>query len=1230
MNKKLHFLLCQIFLISVTISSYAQPAAPTSIVAFPSYSGVIEIVIRWEDAADNETGFEIERRTGGGGWMPVGSPGANPGLGQVEWRDNTIALDVLYEYQIRAVNADGNSGWTGPTEETQLPTNNIWPRDDGVRDIMLIWSASSGNTQRYHEGLDFHAIEPVPTPMPVIQAVRGGTMATTTFWGPGLTVAVEVEVAAGVYQYDYYLHLEDLTAKGVGDQIAPGEYLGRISTIYGVGWRHMHLMRMVANSMGPSISNARSPWLDFSLPAELDPFDNDPQLLDQTGDPVDSGPDGRVLFAVDATAVGTIVDPVRGDVDVLAEAADDMNTTLAYENTVSAMGYWIESQVTASTDIASAAAPLRLHDFDDTWFTDLIPISNSYDDVFDDSRRHSGSFWSTKTFHHILTSATTGSADPADADGSRFWRTKARTGSGTAPYYDDALFSRHNGEGRFKDGRYTVHVLMSDQIHIDVEETRDLIVDNWLPYVVSVETQSTELLSHALWTFNTATEMMNIDFPAGVSDLVHAGDNEVDINFTITFSEPMATASLEIPSVSWASTTVALTPNADFTVWTGMLPGGSAPGGVDVSGLYFLHIDGTDLAGNDLSGRANFSPFDPQVDLDPVIGFTGTDNTHRFSIASRRDIVLVLDRSGSMSGVSPGFSSKIAALQDAGNIFLDLLIPSTTMNLGGVKYDDVYEPLCPTCIIGPATLSQIDDIRTGIMNLTARNMTSIGGALTEAASQLSTVGDDKNLVLLFTDGKHNTDPSVASGLTAIHALVPDNTTISAIGFGSGSSINIPQLETIVNSTFGELLVTTSGLELHKFFIEALMNAGGTPYSIFISDPIASINQGETDEKSFTVNSYDRQVAVVVDWGNTSGQLAVTIRSPNNRIITPTTATTVQQISYTGGNSYAIYQLNFPLGTSDSDTYYDDWQGLWHIQVDAAAITKSSLDYSYSVLSSSDICIDVDVIGGHIAGSDIYVLAKLLYKGQPIDGHLSAIVDYPARSIANTIGSIALTDRQIQTAFKKLKKDKKTVELASSPSDIYQYAVQKYYGDLVSPSRIAKSITLSSKSTVPDIKLSKGEYLLKIPETNAAGDYRITIAMNSMGDTQYKGTGSKFITHVLKPKFNVESTKIEVYSHASRYFLKKDPQHPLFVEITPQDRFGNLLGGDLINTNDLLVDAKGGDIEQLWDKGNGTYLVKIIPDKEGRQVKIIFTIFDKKFTISAKSDGTYFTKKLQKG
>lgn len=1208
--------------LSFSPPAYCQPAAPSDVVAFPQYGSVTGIVIRWMDNATDETGFQIERRVGAGPWALVGSPPAHALTGQEEWLDSSLAPDTLYSFRIKAVNAAGDSAWVGPTEETQMPSSNFWARSDGVRDIMNIWSGSAiWNGQMFHEGIDFHAIEPVPTPPPDVQAVRGGVMVATVAGGQGDEVAIEVKTGSTTTEYDYYLHMQDVTAKGPGDQIAPGEYLGRISlTAYDADARHAHLSKLAANTPPPNLfggagwPDMRSPWLWYTLPADLDPFGNNPHLLDQSGG-AGGGADGRTVFAVEATAAGNVKDPVRGDVDLLIEAYDDMNTTLAYENNVSALGYWVESQVSGSTNIGSAGSPLRLFNFDDTWFADFVPIRDKFDDVFDMSRAHGGSI--SKRGHYIATSATTGSSDPGDADGSKFWRTRARTGSGTAPYYESASLARHNGEARFKDGNYTVHVLMSDQVHIDIEETQDITLDNWLPYVVSVQIQGADILSHAQWVFNPGTGMMEINYPSGSSDIIHAGNNENDITFTITFSEPLTSATLSIPGVTWGSTSVTLSPNADSTVWSGTLTGAPAPAGTDPSGIYYLYINGQDSAGNSMSGRTNFTSFDPGVDLDPDSGATGDDSVHRFVIATKRDIALVLDRSGSMAGATPGFTSKMAALIDAGNIFLDILIPSTHTNLAGIKYDDVIEALCPTCTIGPMTATQINDIRTGINGLTPRNATSIGGALTEAANQLSTVGDEKNLVLLFTDGKHNTAPSVTSGLNAIHALTPNNTTISAIGFGTGTQINIPQLQTIVSSTNGDLWTTGSGLELHKFFLEALMNAGGTPYSIFISDPETTIHQGETKEHPFTIDYADRQIAVVVEWGNTSGVMDVYLRSPNNQIINMADAVVDPRIQFTGGTSYALYQLSFPLGGSESNPLLSEWRGTWHIVVDASDSTAGSHQYSYSVISSSELSVQVEIVGKHITGEKVFVLVKLLYKNKPIQGRLSAIIDYPAVSKQNVLKSFDVPDSKLDL-YKKILMKKRPKDYPLTSRNVYNYAVEQIYGkDLKFPRKqVVKR--LAQVDQFKDKKLGPGNYMLELPDTDIAGDYRITVLVNSAGYGRHSPR-MIFKTHVIRPSIDFDRTKIKVYSERDLYFLEKRKLQ-MYLEITPQDRYGNLLGPGLLDTGEFSLDLRGLKVDSIADRGDGTYVVSFTPIEKMRQIPLQIKILDKKLNIVVRPKG----------
>ena len=1204
-------------------AALAQPDAPSAVVAFPSYGPAAEIVVRWQDNAVDETTFQVERRLGAT-WTAVATVAAHAGTGTVEWRDNTIALDTLYSYRVRARNASGDSVWVQTPADSQRPTNNFWPRTDGVHDIMNIWSGTAvGNGQKFHEGIDFHAIEPVPTPPPDVQAMRGGTLATTTFSGPGQTIAVEVTTGPGTTEYDYYLHLQDTTTKAAGDQIAPGEYLGRISTAaYGAGWRHTHVMRMAANGLGGAgWPNCRSPWRNFTTAADLDPLGNNPHLLDQSGG-AGGAPDGRLIFAISATAAGTVVDPVRDDVDLLVEAYDDMNTSLAYENNLSAFAYWVEAHPPGGTAIGSAAAPLKLYDFDDTWFADFIPIRDKFDDVFDETRIHPGSAlfpgFYMKRGHMIATSATAAAGNPGDADGSRFWRSKARTGSGATPYYHDALLARHNGEARFPDGRYTVHALMSDQVHLNVADTRDLIVDNWLPYVLSVTTQSTTVLSNGGWAFNAGSGMIDANYPAGPTDIVQAGVPANAISFTITFSEPMNTATLNIPGVSWAAPAVTLTPNASRTVWTGTLPAGAPPAGSDPSGLYFLHITGTDLAGNALAGRSGFSSFDPAVALDPDSGATGTDTVHRFAIATQRDIVLVLDRSGSMASPAPGFASKMDALKDAGNIFLDILTPSTATDIAGVKYDNVVELLCPGCGMAPADAAQIDDLRTGINGLTARNMTSIGGGLVEAANQLSGAGNEKNLVLLFTDGKHNTPPSVASGLAAIHALVPDNTTISAIGFGTGSAINVPQLQTIVDSTNGQLWTTASGLELHKFFVEALMNAGGTPYSVFITDPVSSINRGQVQEHSFTINADDRQIAVIAEWGNTAGTLAMRLVSPNGVTITPALAGTNPRIRYSGGTSYAMYQLTFPLAASGSDPLAQAWQGTWRIVLDAAGMTAGTHDYAYSVVSSSDLALDARVVGGQFAGDKLYVVARLTRKGQPITGRLSALIDAPLVSTPNALAAFEVPASALARARESLQR-KPVADTPLSAAGVYEYLVAPRTLEPVHFPRTQIRRPLLAQSKVPNIKLRPGEYLLEVPNTKVAGDYRITLTLNSV-DAEQHSPRYVFLTRGLPPRVDSAATTIKVVHARDVRFLERKGTETLWVEVAPQDRFGNLLGAGLIDAKAFSAKVSGSKLESVDDEGDGRYTLRLQAPDRKRTITVRLNVAGTPVEFSVTPDG----------
>lgn len=145
----------------------SPPTAFTGISAGPS-----ENTLSWNDASDNEGGFEIWRRraTGTNGspwseWEMVGLTAANA----TTFDDTTVEPTVSYQYKIRAVSNTGRSEYSpaaageGLVVETVVdteppqPPSGLTAEPKGVQRILLRWKPSTDNTRIreyyvYHNG----------------------------------------------------------------------------------------------------------------------------------------------------------------------------------------------------------------------------------------------------------------------------------------------------------------------------------------------------------------------------------------------------------------------------------------------------------------------------------------------------------------------------------------------------------------------------------------------------------------------------------------------------------------------------------------------------------------------------------------------------------------------------------------------------------------------------------------------------------------------------------------------------------------------------------------------------------------------------------------------------------------------------------------------------------------------------------------------------------------------
>ncbi|HEY0550172.1 MAG TPA: PA14 domain-containing protein, partial [Verrucomicrobiae bacterium] len=89
------------------------PAAPSALAATPVSTS--QINLSWTDNANNEVGFEVERKTGAGGTYAfvVGT-----GVNVTSVSDSGLAASTTYFYRVRAVNTGGNSAYSTEVSAT--------------------------------------------------------------------------------------------------------------------------------------------------------------------------------------------------------------------------------------------------------------------------------------------------------------------------------------------------------------------------------------------------------------------------------------------------------------------------------------------------------------------------------------------------------------------------------------------------------------------------------------------------------------------------------------------------------------------------------------------------------------------------------------------------------------------------------------------------------------------------------------------------------------------------------------------------------------------------------------------------------------------------------------------------------------------------------------------------------------------------------------------------------
>jgi hypothetical protein len=99
------------FSLDVVVPS-SPPDAPSGLSA--TVNGTDQISVAWTDNSSDESGFSLERATGGGGFTIIANLGANA----TSYTDNGLQPGTSYSYRVAAFNTAGSSGYSNTASAT--------------------------------------------------------------------------------------------------------------------------------------------------------------------------------------------------------------------------------------------------------------------------------------------------------------------------------------------------------------------------------------------------------------------------------------------------------------------------------------------------------------------------------------------------------------------------------------------------------------------------------------------------------------------------------------------------------------------------------------------------------------------------------------------------------------------------------------------------------------------------------------------------------------------------------------------------------------------------------------------------------------------------------------------------------------------------------------------------------------------------------------------------------
>ncbi|WP_164018270.1 vWA domain-containing protein [Pyxidicoccus trucidator] len=585
-----------------------------------------------------------------------------------------------------------------------------------------------------------------------------------------------------------------------------------------------------------------------------------------------------------------------------------------------------------------------------------------------------------------------------------------------------------------------------------------------------------------------------------------------------------------------------------------------------------------------------------------------------------QDIALVLDRSGSMSGSTPGDSepsTKWRALEDSIEQFVNFwaaegMDPFTQTGgralakdrLALVYFQSVVEPTPfggnlfvergVGAVAGPThPWTQLsNDVRAK----EPAGSTAMGGGLKAAVQAWEALPEPKNdlTVVLMSDGMQNVNPRVKDGVGAHIGkkvleftagvdtpLVQKCRPILTVSMGNAADAFVTVMDDIAQQTAGTSRLTTSKGTAPAFAGMLVESLKGNTLSTLLQSTATLPAGTSTETRTVAVDSTARSLYVNLGWYSgvyRAPPLLLRVTAPDGSIAKP--AVEVR------GNSHVLHRFELPKNGPPGD---------WKLEVVRGSVTSNFVYQlgAYVDERSLDFLLS---LGGkrHSAGKPLVLTAQVAFDGKPmkgLEGDLTVRVERPL------------------TAFGTLMHETKTPEPGSGQSDGGTPSQSDGGVDPQSPYQAKLNALLRDKEFLERVGTKLDETPLTLKEADT-GIYRLEYK-----DTQLPGTYRFHFTLETKdadgrPLRRVETieTQVDVLPHgpATEVTTQKVSEGVYDVILTPRDVLGHYVGPGF--ENDVHAEVKGEGRLEFVDtpKVDGTYRARLTGLKDDTEVLVYVT------------------------